>query len=135
MKTLQVPQTTYVTYDLTDAEEYVLSVFLDLDVSHAVISRQGNQNGSFTEPQKVLAIKWWRARFACGLKEAKDAVEAYAKQAAERELHLPRKTQITIKHADSGYMAIGFVDGIYDTRIHDNQGDAVMNRRAVYVKR
>ena len=82
MKTLQVPHvtTTYRMYDLTDTDEFALNVFLDLDVSYAVVSRQAVRHQARTEPQLVLAIRWWRMRFGSGLKEAKDAVEAYVSQ-------------------------------------------------------
>jgi hypothetical protein len=115
MKTLQVAQTTYTTYELTDAEVFALNIFLDIDVSYAVISRSGNQAN--TEAQLGLAIKWWRTRFPeCGLKGAKDAIEQFRNEAIANAAG-PRNTEIRVKGvpdtlpADSNptYKLIGFI--------------------------
>lgn len=136
MKTLQVPQTTYVTYDLTDAEEYALNIFLDLDVSYAVVSRQAVRNQARTEPQLVLAIKWWRTRFACGLKEAKDAVEAYVNQTDIDA----RRTEIGTKEVPAAkpesFKLIGFISCDNETdfcRYHDGTEENYGGRQ-VYVQ-
>lgn len=76
MTTFSVPQISYINYELTTADEFVLSLLLNLHPAWAVCSRHDSEQRS----QKVATIKWWRERFGCGLKEAKDAVEYYCEK-------------------------------------------------------
>jgi hypothetical protein len=78
MKTLQVPQTTYALYELTEADEFVLRLFLNLDVNYTVRARCDSVEKTYV--QKIQAIKWFRMRFDLGLKEAKEAIDFYCSQ-------------------------------------------------------
>jgi hypothetical protein len=139
MKTLQVPHTTYTTYELTDAEVFALNIFLDIDVSYAVISRRENQVK--TEAQLVLAIRWWRTRFPeCGLKAAKDAIEQFRNEAIANAAG-PRNTEIRVKEVpaferDYTYKLIGFISGSDAKefcRYHDGS-EETYDGHDVYVK-
>lgn len=107
MKNLQVPRIVeYAMYDLTDADEMVLRLFLDMDTHCRVVNRDPMQ--SLIGAQKVAAIRWFRTRFACGLKEAKDAVDHYYNQHTTKAATEENYTCI-------GYVYPGGEDYIYGT--------------------
>lgn len=78
-QSFQVPVTTYTSYELSEADEWVLALILNLSPSYTLHTRGDGEDRA----QKVAAIKWWRARFNCGLKEAKDAVDFYHQEATK----------------------------------------------------
>jgi len=117
MSTLQVPSTTYTLYELTKADETALLLFLNLNPLHRVYqSHEENE----LKPQKVLAIKWFRERFDCELKKAKEGVDAFY------ALHTTKAPA----EPEAKYSVIGYIEPFGRHIFDDPEGF----RKPVYMK-